>query len=47
MNINDGCGAVHPARLQETVRRTGAHIGIALDGDADRAIFVCEQAQDH
>ena len=45
MNINDGCGAVHPARLQEAVRRTGAHIGIALDGDADRAIFVCEQAE--
>ncbi len=45
MNINDGCGAVHPERLQEAVRRTGAHIGIALDGDADRAIFVCEQAK--
>ena len=43
MNINDGCGAVHPERLQEAVRRHGAHIGIALDGDADRAIFVCEQ----
>ncbi len=45
MNINDGCGAVHPERLQEAVRRHGAHIGIALDGDADRAIFVCEQGQ--
>ena len=43
MNINDHCGAVHPERLQEAVRRNGAHIGIALDGDADRAIFVCEQ----
>ncbi|MGC4097177.1 MAG: phosphoglucosamine mutase [Nitrospira sp.] len=43
MNINDHCGAVHPERLQEAVRRHGAHIGIALDGDADRAIFVCEQ----
>ena len=45
MNINDGCGAVHPERLQEAVRRSGAHIGIALDGDADRAIFVCEQGK--
>ncbi len=43
MNINDGCGAVHPERLQEAVRREEADIGIALDGDADRAIFVCEQ----
>ena len=43
MNINDGCGAVHPERLQEAVRRHGAHIGIALDGDVDRSIFVCEQ----
>jgi phosphoglucosamine mutase len=45
MNINDKCGAVHPERLQEAVRRHGAHIGIALDGDADRAIFVCEQGK--
>lgn len=43
MNINAGCGAVHPEQLQEAVRRHGADIGIALDGDADRAIFVCEQ----
>ena len=43
MNINAGCGAVHPEQLQETVLRHQAHIGIALDGDADRAIFVCEQ----
>ncbi len=45
MNINDQCGAVHPERLQEAVRRHGAHVGIALDGDADRAIFVCEQGE--
>jgi phosphoglucosamine mutase len=43
MNINAGCGAVHPEQLQEAVRRHKADIGIALDGDADRAIFVCEQ----
>lgn len=43
MNINAGCGAVHPEQLQEAVRHHEADIGIALDGDADRAIFVCEQ----
>lgn len=43
MNINKGCGAVHPEVLQETVRLQQADLGIALDGDADRAIFVCEQ----
>lgn len=43
MNINADCGAVHPELLQETVLRQKADIGIALDGDADRAVFVCEQ----
>jgi len=45
MNINAGCGAVHPEVLQKTVREHGAHLGIALDGDADRAIFVCEKGK--
>jgi phosphoglucosamine mutase len=45
MNINAGCGAVHPERLQEIVREQGANLGVALDGDADRAIFVCEQGK--
>jgi phosphoglucosamine mutase len=45
MNINAGCGAVHPEQLQDAVRRHQADIGIALDGDADRAIFVCEQGK--
>lgn len=45
MNINAGCGAVHPEQLQEAVRQHKADIGIALDGDADRAIFVCEQGK--
>jgi len=43
LNINDGCGAVCPERLQEVVREKKADIGIALDGDADRSIFVSEQ----
>jgi phosphoglucosamine mutase len=43
MNINAACGAVHPEQLQEAVCSQKADIGIALDGDADRAIFVSEQ----
>ena len=45
LNINDHCGAVHPEKLQEAVRQHQADIGIALDGDADRAVFVCEGGQ--
>jgi phosphoglucosamine mutase len=39
-NINAGCGSTHPADLQRAVVATGAHVGIALDGDADRALAV-------
>ncbi len=45
MNINLDCGAVHPEKLQEAVRDHQADIGIALDGDADRCVFVCEGGQ--
>ncbi len=41
-NINEGCGAMHPQGLQKTVVQEGAHVGVAFDGDADRAIFVDE-----
>lgn len=41
-NINDKCGSTHPQMLQETVVASGADIGIALDGDADRLIVVDE-----
>ncbi|PYR52723.1 MAG: phosphoglucosamine mutase [Acidobacteria bacterium] len=41
-NINLGCGSTHPERLSETVVRTGARMGVAFDGDGDRAIFVDE-----
>ncbi len=39
-NINDACGATEPAALQAAVRRHGADVGIALDGDGDRLIMV-------
>lgn len=38
ININDLCGSTHPERLQQVVVRTGADIGFAFDGDADRLI---------
>lgn len=41
-NINAGCGSMHPELMAEVVREHRAHLGIALDGDADRAIFVDE-----
>ncbi|GAA4720539.1 phosphoglucosamine mutase [Sphingomonas lutea] len=45
LNINDGCGSTQPATLQETVVASGADIGLALDGDADRLIVVDEKGQ--
>ncbi|MEO8722581.1 MAG: phosphoglucosamine mutase [Sphingobium sp.] len=45
VNINDGCGSTAPLLLQETVLSSGADIGIALDGDADRLIIVDELGQ--
>jgi phosphoglucosamine mutase len=39
-NINHGCGSTHLAALQAAVRRTGADVGIAFDGDADRCLLV-------
>ncbi|MHC4779443.1 MAG: phosphohexomutase domain-containing protein [Planctomycetota bacterium] len=38
-NINAGCGALHPDCLADEVRSHGAGVGVALDGDGDRAIF--------
>jgi phosphoglucosamine mutase len=39
LNINSGCGALHPEHAGELVRRHGADLGISFDGDADRVIF--------
>ncbi len=39
-NINLNCGSLHLDGLQRAVRETGADLGIAFDGDADRALFV-------
>jgi phosphoglucosamine mutase len=39
-NINDGCGSLHPEKLREKVIATRSALGVAFDGDADRAMFV-------
>ena len=44
-NINDGVGSTAIAALQARVLEEGAHIGIALDGDADRLIVVDEKGR--
>jgi phosphoglucosamine mutase len=41
-NINAGCGATAPEQLAARVRESGADIGFALDGDADRCVAVDE-----
>ncbi|NWF66048.1 MAG: phosphoglucosamine mutase [Campylobacterales bacterium] len=43
VNINEGCGALHPSNLAECVLKYRADIGIALDGDADRLVVVDEK----
>jgi phosphoglucosamine mutase len=40
LNINDGVGSTHLDGLIDAVRRSGAHLGIAHDGDADRCLAV-------
>jgi phosphoglucosamine mutase len=41
-NINDGCGAIHPESMAKAIQKQGAHLGLALDGDADRVILADE-----
>lgn len=45
LNINAGCGALHPEEVSRAVRRENADVGVAFDGDADRAILVDERGE--
>ncbi len=45
LNINDNSGSTHPEPMQEAVVASGADIGLALDGDADRLIVADEKGQ--
>ncbi|MGE0821090.1 MAG: phosphoglucosamine mutase [Candidatus Binatia bacterium] len=44
-NINLDCGALYPQHGQRLVRESGAQIGVALDGDADRCILIDETGE--
>ncbi|MGD9561272.1 MAG: phosphoglucosamine mutase [Pyrinomonadaceae bacterium] len=44
-NINEGCGSMHLDQLQRTVLEERADLGVAFDGDADRALFVDEKGE--
>jgi len=44
-NINKGFGALHPETMCKAVLKTGAHLGVALDGDADRVIVADEKGR--
>jgi phosphoglucosamine mutase len=44
-NINEDCGSLHPETLARNVAENGADMGIAYDGDADRAIWIDEKGR--
>jgi phosphoglucosamine mutase len=46
LNINDNCGSTHPMTAAEAVVSHGAHVGICLDGDADRVILIDETGKE-
>lgn len=45
ININAGCGAVHLEQMRRAVIEHQANVGVALDGDGDRALFVDERGE--
>lgn len=45
-NINQQCGSTYPATIKTLVKRHDADLGIALDGDGDRVIFVDHQGNE-
>ena len=45
LNINEGCGSTDPSLIRQAVIESGADIGLALDGDADRLIVVDEAGE--
>ncbi len=44
-NINLDCGSLHPRTMAEATWASGADLGVAFDGDADRAIFATPSAR--
>jgi phosphoglucosamine mutase len=45
LNINDKCGSTYPNKIRVAVKKHKAHLGIALDGDADRIILCDEKSK--
>lgn len=45
LNINNGCGSIHPELMCKAVKESGANLGIALDGDGDRLIMCDENGE--
>jgi len=45
LNINQNCGSTFPNKIKFTVKKYKAHIGISLDGDADRIIMCDEKGE--
>ena len=45
LNINQKCGSTHVNKIQTAVKKYKAHLGIALDGDADRIILCDEKSK--
>ncbi|MBW1863240.1 MAG: phosphoglucosamine mutase, partial [Deltaproteobacteria bacterium] len=43
ININDNCGSQYTQDLEKRMKKTGAAIGLAFDGDGDRLIAVDEK----
>mgnify|MGYP005621254879 FL=1 len=44
LNINNKCGSTYPNKIKFAVKKNNAHLGISLDGDADRIIMCDEKA---
>ncbi len=44
-NINRNCGSLHPEAMTKETESSGADLGVAFDGDADRAIFVTREGR--
>ena len=42
LNINNNCGSTYPNKIKFAVKKNNAHLGISLDGDADR-IIICDE----
>jgi phosphoglucosamine mutase len=45
LNINKNCGSTFPNKIKSAVKKYKAHIGISLDGDADRIIMCDEKGE--